>query len=136
MSDYVKNTIKNWALEDRPREKLLLKGTESLSDVEILAIIIGSGTKNTSAVELSRKILNLAGNNLHDLGKKNISDLKKIKGIGNTKALLILAALELGRRRNRSEVSTKQKIGSSRDVLITFNLYWEICLMRNSGFLC
>ena len=99
MTNYMITSIKNWAAEDRPREKLLSRGTESLSDAELIAILIGSGTKDSTAVELSRKILQLAGNNLHELGKLNIADLLKIKGIGNAKALLIMAALELGRRR-------------------------------------
>ena len=120
MTNYMITSIKNWAAEDRPREKLLSMGTESLSDAELIAILIGSGTKNSTAVELSRKILQLAGNNLHELGKLNIADLLKIKGIGNAKALLILAALELGRRRNRTDVITKIKIASSKDV---FNFF-------------
>ncbi len=116
MSEYKNTSIKNWAVEDRPREKLLSRGTENLSDAELLAILIGSGTKNVTAVELSRKILSSANNNLHQLGKLNINDLIKIKGIGNTKALLILAALEIGRRRSKTEVNAKQKINSSKDV--------------------
>jgi len=120
MNNYNNKTIKNWAVEDRPREKLLSRGTESLSDAELIAILIGSGTRDVSAVELSRIILNSAGNNLHELGKLNIVELMKIKGIGKVKALLLMAALELGRRRNRSEGCIKLKINSSKDVVSFF----------------
>jgi len=141
MRDYKYNIIKNWAVEDRPREKLLLKGTESLSDVELLAILIGSGIKNTSAVELSRKVLGSVQNNLHALGKLNITELTRIKGIGKAKALLIVAALEIGRRRNRSVINFKQKISSSKDVYNFFQPilgdmaheeFWILMLSRSN----
>jgi DNA repair protein RadC len=141
MTHYNNTSIKNWAVEDRPREKLLSRGTESLSDAELIAILIGSGTKDVTAVELSRMILHLADNNLHELGKLNISELIKIKGIGKAKALLIMAALELGRRRNRTDVITKLKISSSKDVFNFFlpNLgdlpheeFWILILNRSN----
>lgn len=115
--------IKSWALEDRPREKLLNHGIQSLSDTELLAILLGSGTKNVSAVELARQILVSAGNNLHQLGKLSVVELKQNKGIGQTKALMLLSALEIGRRRNQTETIQKAKITSSKDV---FNLFHPI----------
>lgn len=114
-------TIKKWALEDRPREKMLYKGTTALSDAELLAILIGSGNKDESAVELSRKILLEAQNNLSLLGKLTVKDLvNKFKGIGPAKAISIVAALELGKRRNLHEISDTEKITSSRDVFRLF----------------
>lgn len=108
--------IKQWAFEDRPREKLLIKGIGALSDVEILAIIIGSGTKNRSAVDLSREILTDVNNNLLELGKLSINDLKKrYKGIGEAKAIAIAASIELGRRRHGSNALILPKITSSID---------------------
>lgn len=107
--------IKNWSPEDRPREKLLLKGTGTLSDAELLAILIGSGTAHLSAVDLSKKILHSAENNLNNLARLTIKDLTKIKGIGEAKAITIISALELGRRRKEHHTSEKPKISSSRD---------------------
>lgn len=115
-----KPSIKFWALEDRPREKLLKKGIASLSDAELIAILIGSGIKNESAVEISKKILNGSANNLNELAKLTVNDLKKIKGIGEARAITIVAALELGRRRKMEEVIQKKKIGGSRDVFDLF----------------
>jgi DNA repair protein RadC len=107
--------IKNWAAEDRPREKLLLKGKSALSDAELIAILLGTGTTTLSAVDLAKNILQSAGNNLHELARLSIKDLTKIKGIGEAKAITIIAALELGRRRKELEQEEKPKIGSSRD---------------------
>jgi len=87
--------ITDWAVEDRPREKLYRKGTSALSDAELLAILIGSGTRQRSAVDLGRELLSLADNNLNALGKLSISDITKIRGIGNARAITIAAALEL-----------------------------------------
>jgi DNA repair protein RadC len=108
-------SIKNWSTDDRPREKLLQQGSRALSDAELIAILIGSGTRDISAVELSRKILSQNSNNLSELGKLSASDLMKIKGIGKAKAISILAALELGRRRKDSEPVTRPKITSSNE---------------------
>ncbi len=116
MGDYKNLSIKDWALEDRPREKLISKGLQSLSDAELIAILIGSGSRNESAVELSKKILNASKNNLHELGKMTITDLCKHKGIGEAKAITIIASLELGRRRKLSDVLNKEQITSSKDV--------------------
>ena len=120
MEEYSNLTIKDWAVEDRPREKLLKKGVQSLSDAEIIALLIGSGTRNESAVELSKKVLKSAHNNLNELGKLDIAELTKMKGIGEAKAIAIQAALELGRRRKVSEVMIKRKITQSKDVFELF----------------
>lgn len=107
--------ILSWAEEDRPREKLLLKGKAALSDAELIAILIGSGTRELSAVDLSKLILQSVNNNLNELAKLSINDLIKFKGIGDAKAISIAAALELGRRRKESETLKKPKVGSSAD---------------------
>jgi DNA repair protein RadC len=107
--------IKSWSPEDRPREKLLLKGTPALSDAELVAILIGSGTPKMSAVELSKKILLQGNNNLNELARLSVKDLMKIKGIGEAKAITIVAALELGRRRKEQDPEEKPKITSSKD---------------------
>ncbi len=134
-------TIKYWAEEDRPREKLLLKGKQSLSDAELLAIIIGSGNAELTAVELSRQILSSVQNNLFELGKTSIPDLMRFKGIGEAKAISIAAALELGRRRAQAEVPVKDKIESCRQIFqlmspllsdLSHEEFWMICLNRNN----
>lgn len=107
--------IKNWSPEDRPREKLLLKGKSALSDAELLAILLGSGTKTMSAVDLGKKVLHQAKNDLHQLARLTIKDLVKLKGIGEAKAIAIVAALELGRRRKELQQEEKPKIGGSID---------------------
>lgn len=112
---YKKLSIKQWAVEDRPREKMVQNGTRSLSDAELMAILIGSGNAEESAVELSRRILQSAGNNLNDLGKKQVGDLLKFKGIGEAKAVNILAALELGRRRREQNPSERLVITTSTE---------------------
>lgn len=107
-------SIKNWNEDDRPREKMLQKGRISLSDAELIAILIGSGSRNESAVSLSQRILAAARNNLNELGKFSISELMKFKGIGEAKAISIVAAMELGRRRRAEEALKLEKITSSR----------------------
>lgn len=109
-------SIKSWAEEDRPREKLLLKGRHSLSDAELIAILIGSGNAQETAVDLSRRILSGNSNDLNLLGKLNVQELKKFKGIGEAKALTIIAALELGRRRKESKSPPQDKITCSKEV--------------------
>tara|TARA_R110002072_G_scaffold163357_2_gene315945 strand:- start:29359 stop:30057 length:699 start_codon:yes stop_codon:yes gene_type:complete len=106
-------SIKSWNENDRPREKLLLKGRIALSDAELIAILIGSGSRNESAVSLSKRILSSVENNLQELGRLSILDLKMFKGIGEAKAVSIVAALELGRRRRSEEYVHKPKISSS-----------------------
>ncbi len=113
MNTYKGRGIKDWALEDRPREKLLAKGITSLSNTELLAILIRSGGPDTSAVELARQVLKQAGNNLQELGRLNIPDLVKHNGMGPVKAITIVAALELGRRRKKSELQEKIRISGS-----------------------
>lgn len=107
--------IKSWSPEDRPREKLILKGKSALSDAELVAILLGSGTTTLSAVDLAKIVLQSANNNLHELARLTVKDLTKIKGIGEAKAITIVAALELGRRRKDLEVDEKPKISSSKD---------------------
>ena len=115
MKEYKKLNIKDWAEEDRPREKLLANGARSLSDAELIAILIGSGNLNETAVELSRRILTSVNNNLNELGRKSIDTLKTFNGIGEAKAITIVAAMELGKRRKDAEVFSKNKITGSKD---------------------
>lgn len=133
------STIRTWAEDDRPREKLVLKGRHSMSDAELLAILIGSGTRNESAVDLAKNILKLAHDNLVELSKLSITDLINVKGIGQARAVTILAAMELGRRRNESEVLVRDKIQTSRDAYEIFRStmgdrpyeeFWIILLNR------
>ncbi|HEY0030395.1 MAG TPA: DNA repair protein RadC [Bacteroidia bacterium] len=107
--------IKAWAEEDRPREKLLAKGRHTLTEAELIAILIGSGSRNETAVELSKKILASVGNNLNDLGKLNVKELSRFKGIGEAKAISVMAAMELGRRRKEAEPAKRDKIITSQD---------------------
>lgn len=116
-----KVSIKQWAEGDRPREKLLLKGKHSLSDAELIAILMGSGNTELSAVDLAKSILNNVDNNLIELSKLTIQDLTKYKGIGEAKAISIVAALELGKRRRSSEIIERKKINGSRDVFEFFH---------------
>ena len=109
-------SIKNWNQDDQPREKLLYKGRAALSDAELVAILIGSGTRDESAVALCKRILVSVNNNLSELGKLSIKQLMEFKGIGQAKAVTIAAALELGRRRRGEEALQKQKITSSTSV--------------------
>jgi DNA repair protein RadC len=109
-------SIKNWNEDDRPREKLLLKGRTALSDAELIAILIGSGSRNESAVSLSQRILASADNNLSELGRLSIPELMEFKGIGEAKAISIVAAMELGRRRRTGEALERKKITSSNSV--------------------
>ena len=112
--------ITDWAVEDRPREKLLINGTTSMSDAELLGILISSGTKDKSAVDLGRELLSIVNNNLTSLGRLTIADLKKIRGIGPARAVTIAAALELGRRRKLSDVPEVVQIKCSKDVADIF----------------
>jgi DNA repair protein RadC len=107
--------IKSWAEEDRPREKLSAQGRRALTDAELIAILIGSGSRNETAVELSKRILHHYDNDLNKLGKASINELSNFKGIGEAKAISIIAALEIGRRRDDFETKTPDVIGSSKD---------------------
>jgi DNA repair protein RadC len=140
VKDLKLSTIKSWAEEDRPREKLLLKGKNALSDAELLAILLGSGSADESAVELGKRILNSAGNNLNELAKISLGDLQKFRGIGEVKALTIAAALELGRRRKDAEVHEKPQVKSSLDAFslmsgrlldLPHEEFWVVYLNRN-----
>jgi DNA repair protein RadC len=113
-------SIKNWATEDRPREKMLEKGREALSDAELIAILIGSGNNDESAVDLSRHILSDVNDNLILLSQLSINDLMNYKGIGEAKAVSIAAALELGRRRRFAETAQQQHIQNSKDAFEYF----------------
>jgi len=133
--------LKSWAEEDRPREKLLLKGKEALSEVELIAILIRSGSRRETAVELSKHIFSKCGNDLTKLARLTIGDLQKFNGIGEAKALAIVAALELGRRRKEIEPTKRFKISSSEDAfhlikndLIDLNHeeFWLILMKRNN----
>lgn len=106
-------SIKNWSQDDRPREKLLHKGKSTLSDAELVAILIGSGSRDESAVALCKRILASSNNNLSQLGKLSINQLMTFKGIGEAKAITIIAALELGRRRRGEDALKQEKITSS-----------------------
>jgi DNA repair protein RadC len=111
-------SIKSWAEDDRPREKLIAKGKIALSDSELTAILIGSGTRDLSAVDLAKQILQSVNNDLNQLGRLNVKELCKFKGIGEAKAISIITALELGKRRRASESVQKPKISSSKDAFI------------------
>ncbi|MEN9449367.1 MAG: hypothetical protein RJA25_2657 [Bacteroidota bacterium] len=143
---YIENklTIKSWAEEDRPREKLLLKGKQALSDAELLAIIIGSGNTEHSAVELSKIILASVQHDLFELGRKPIDYFLQFKGIGEAKAISMIAALELGRRRAQSEAKPQEKIITSKAVFgimspilsdLPHEEFWIICLNRSNRFI-
>lgn len=109
-------SIKNWSEDDRPREKLMRKGKGVLTDSELLAILIGSGSKNESAVDLSKRILGSVGNNLNALGKLSLKQLLLFKGIGEAKAISIIAATELGRRRKGEDITELKKLTSSKSI--------------------
>lgn len=136
-----KLSIKDWATDDRPREKLLQKGRQSLSDAELIAILIGSGNKTETAVDVAKRILNSVNNNLNDLGRLSINQLIKIKGIGEAKAISIAAALELGRRRKLTDQEDKPQIKSSQDAFqivypmledLSHEEFWILYLNRSN----
>jgi DNA repair protein RadC len=112
--------IKSWSESDRPREKLLEKGRAVLTDSELLAILIRSGSREETAVELSKRILKSVNNDLSALSKLSVKDLAKFKGMGEVKAITIVAALEIGRRRAEAQIIEKSKITSSKDVVDYF----------------
>ncbi len=139
-----KISIKELAEDDRPREKMMLKGRTALSDAELIAILIGSGNRNESAVQLSQRILQEQKNDLNQLARLSIKDLQKFKGIGEAKAITICAALELGRRRKEQDAPKKVTISSSKDVYnalrpklqdLPHEEFWVILLSRNNKIL-
>jgi DNA repair protein RadC len=124
--------ISKWAEEDRPREKLMLKGKHTLSDAELIAILIGTGTRDRSAVDIAKLILAQSQNNLIELSKLQTTELMNYQGIGEAKAIRIVAALEIGRRRRGSEVLQRKKISSSKDVFELFQV--ELAEKKYEGF--
>ncbi len=141
MYEPIKLNIKSWAEEDRPREKLLAKGSASLSDAELLAILLRSGSRDETAVGLAQRVLLDSGNDLNQLGRQPLSALTKFKGLGETKALTILAALELGRRRQLSDVKERPVLRSSLDAYnaisgiladLPYEEFWVLMINRGS----
>uniref|UniRef100_UPI0040494847 RadC family protein n=1 Tax=Flavobacterium sp. TaxID=239 RepID=UPI0040494847 len=133
--------IKQWAEDDKPREKLMLKGKIALSDAELIAILIGSGSRNESAVELSKRILASSDFNLNSLGKCSLEQLMQFKGIGEAKAITIVAAMELGRRRRAEEAKVLTKVNSSKVVFevmqpligeLPHEEFWVLCLNNSN----
>ena len=131
--------IKQWAEADRPREKMLLLGKQNLSDAELLAIILGSGSREETALDLSKRILASVDNNLNKLGKQDLKALQQFKGMGQVKSITLAAALELGRRRQNSEILEKPKITCSKDVYdlmhgrmidLAYEEFWILLLNR------
>ena len=118
-----KKSIKEWAADDRPREKMIVKGKAALSNAELIAILIGSGNSELSAVELSRVILDSVKNNLIELSNLTLDDLKQHKGIGEAKAITIMAALELGKRRRAAEATLPEEVKDSKDAFERFLPY-------------
>ena len=141
MKSKTKLSIQSWHESDRPREKFLEFGRQSVSDSELLAILIATGSKNESALDLSKKILASVGNDLNELGKLSIYDLTRFNGIGKVKALTLISAMELGRRRKIQRPSEKNKISCSQDVFevifgemedLNYESFWVLFLDRNN----
>ena len=141
MNNYNKPGIKDWAVEDRPREKLMSRGISSLTDGELIAILISSGNSKESAVELARRIMESIHHNLHELGKLNCTELTRFRGIGEAKAITLIAALELGRRRNQSAALVRGQIKGSKDAAnylrpeigdLSHEEFWVIFLNRQN----
>jgi len=139
-----KLSIKEWAVDDRPREKMMKKGIDALSNAELLAILFRTGARNESAVEIARKLLDVVGNNINELAKLTLKDLQQIKGIGEAKAIALLTALELGKRRKIEKVIERKKIQSSKDVFEIFNSvlgdlpyeeFWTVFLNRSNSII-
>jgi DNA repair protein RadC len=141
MGHYGKVGIKAWAVEDRPREKLVSRGLSALTDAELIAILISSGNSRESAVELSRRIMDSIHHNLNELGKLNCDELRRFRGIGQAKAITLIAAMELGRRRNQSEALDNGQIKGSRDAAnylrpeigdLAYEEFWVLFLNRQN----
>ena len=137
-------SLKTWAEDDRPREKLINKGRHTLSDAELLAILLSSGNREETAVQLAQRILNTNRNSINQLAKLQLNDLKKFKGVGEAKAVTILAALEIGRRRNDKVEDEKTKINNSQQAYfilkpkledLPHEEFWVIYLSRNNSVL-
>ena len=135
---------KHWSADDRPRDKLLSKGVSALSDAEIISLLLSTGTKELSAVDIAKSVLHLSNNCLRELGKLSFAEMVKIKGIGTAKAVILIAALELGRRRKEAEAIEKEIIASSRDAYHVFEPvlsdihheeFWILLLKRNNAII-
>lgn len=124
--------ISAWAEDDRPREKMLLRGPGALSDAELVAILLGSGSRDESAVELARRILKEADNNLNSLGRTTIHALTDFKGVGHAKAVTLKAALELGKRRSAADITQQSRITGSSDVYAL--LHPKLCDLHHEEF--
>lgn len=144
MENYNKPGIKAWAVEDRPREKLISRGISALTDGELIAILISSGNSKESAVELSRRIMDTVHHNLHELGKLNCDELERFRGIGRAKAVTLIAAMELGRRRNQSAALDNGQVKGSKDAAnylrpeigdLSHEEFWVIFLNRQNKIL-
>jgi DNA repair protein RadC len=144
MSENTPFPIRSWSEDDRPREKLMAKGQSALSDAELIAILIGSGSRNETAVGLSQRILASTANNLNSLGKLSLPQLMQFKGIGEAKAITIAAAMELGRRRRQQENAEPTKISSSQSVFelmqpligeLTHEEFWVLYLNNSNKVL-
>lgn len=122
MNDF--KSIKSWTAEDRPREKLVQKGPNALTNAELLAILLNTGTKQKSAIDIAKEIMSLGNDNLLELGKLTVNDIQKVKGIGEKKAITVIAALELGKRRQLASALEKPKISTSRDIFNLLNSYF------------
>lgn len=142
--DHSYRPIRTWNEDDRPREKLERIGRAQLTDAELLAIILGSGTRRESAVEVARRLLHAVGNNLRELGKLNLKELQTFNGIGPAKAISITAAFELGRRRQEAAPIQRRQIRGSRDIFEIFSPkladlpheeFWVMCLNRSNKFI-
>lgn len=138
-------SIKAWAEDDRPREKMLLKGRQHLSDAELLAILLGSGSRKETAVGLAQQLLQAAQNNLYVLGKQGLAELQRFDGVGPAKAIALHAAFELGQRRQLAEVPERAKVSSSRDAFallapvlqdLAHEEFWILLLNRANLVLC
>ncbi|MFI5150548.1 MAG: DNA repair protein RadC [Bacteroidia bacterium] len=137
-------TLKSWAEADRPREKMLEKGRQSLSDAELIAILIGSGSRKETAVELARRMLQACENNLNELSKWTVKDLTRFKGMGEAKAVAVMAGLELGRRRRESQPEKKLQLMSSADSFrevrdlfmdLPHEEFWMLLLTRSNNLI-
>jgi DNA repair protein RadC len=120
MENANKLSINKWAIEDRPREKMMMKGAEALSDAELLAILVGSGNQDESAVELMRRMLDSCGNDLNELARWDVHDFSSFKGMGPAKSLTLMAALEIGRRRAATPAKERRAVRCSKDIYDIF----------------
>ena|ERR1035437_3555312 len=144
MNSPKKLNIKQWAAEDQPREKMILKGPSALSNAELLAILIGSGTKEGNALMVAQNILENAHNSLNLLGKKSIQDLQKEKGIGEARSITIMAAMELGKRRKMEDAKENKHITASSQAFeylqplmcdLQHEEFWIIYLNRSNAII-